>query len=45
MNPKTYKEASERMVEDAFLIGNYDLCVLVEDIDDNSFWRCIIEHA
>lgn len=39
-----YKESSERMVADAFHMG-YNLSVLCEDISDNYFWRCIIEHA
>ena len=39
-----YKEISERIVADAFIRG-CNLSVLCEDISDNSFWRCIIEHA
>lgn len=40
----TYKEISERMVADAFHRG-CNLSVLCEDMYDNGFWRCIIEHT
>lgn len=39
-----YKEISERIEADAFHRG-CNLSVLCEDIYDNGFWRCIIEHA
>lgn len=42
MSQKTFKETADKMVEDAFMKG-CNLCVLVEDIDDNHFWRCLIE--
>jgi len=41
---KTYKEISERIEEDAFVMG-CNLSVLCEDFSDNGFWRCIIENA
>ena len=41
---RTYKEISERIVADAFHRG-CNLSVLCEDIYDNGFWRCIIEHT
>ena len=40
-----YKEISERIVADAFHSKGCNLSVLCEDISDNGFWRCIIEHA
>lgn len=40
-----YKEISERIVADAFHSKGCNLSVLCEDIYDNGFWRCIIEHA
>lgn len=40
-----YKDISERIVADAFHSKGCNLSVLCEDISDNGFWRCIIEHA
>lgn len=44
MTESTYREAAERMKEDAFQIG-CNLSVLVEDIYDEQFWRYIIENV
>ena len=40
-----YQEISDRIVADAFHSKGCNLSVLCEDIYDNGFWRCIIEHA
>jgi hypothetical protein len=44
MRDHDYKEIAERMKADAFHKG-CDITVLTEDIDDNEFWRRIIENV
>jgi len=44
MKHQDYKELAERMEADAFHRG-CDLSVLVEDIYDQRFWECLIEHV
>jgi len=44
MKDQDYKEVAERMEEDALHKGCC-LSVLVEDIYDERFWQCIIEHV